>query len=808
MDWLKQDFTFAVRFLAKRWGVTTVAVVVMALGISLTASMYAIIKGLILSGPDYPEVERIVHVRTTIPMSVFYQPVRIHDYLDWKKQLTVFSEMAAYTGTSVNLSGQGERAENFSGVRVTASTFDLLQQQPFMGRVFTDEEDLQSDLDITIIGYHVWANRFSRDPDIIGRTIRVNARPTTIIGVMPEGFRFPELHDLWLPLNVNPGELERREGPEFQVIGRLIDGFEVADAQTQLSTVAARLEQQFPEANENILPDAELWIDSQFIGDETKGLLYTMFAAVIGVLLIACANVANLLFALTMARSKELAIRTAMGAVRRRILRQLLSEALVLSVGGAALGLLLSKFSLDLFTRVITPLGLLPWMVFELSPAVIGFVVGVTFLAALASGLLPALQATRVNVNSILQDQSRGSSSRSLSRWSTALVTLEVALSCALLVGAGLMVRSTVHVAEADFGLDRFGILTADLRLPAVTYSDSTSRKQFADQLERGLAMLPGVSQVALTQYLPILGTELPWYGVLDHDYADDSEYPFGGFTRISEDFFGLIGVEMVAGRSFNSNDALGTEPVVIVDERFVERNWPGRTALGKQVRLGRSDPEGEWMTVVGVVRNFDMRHPMSSYRNKEGMFAPIAQQPIEFPLIMVRTAGDPLALVEPVRTLVSDLDLDIPVARINTLESRVDEATLDLYIIGGMFSIFGFVALILASIGLYAVMAFSVRRRTSEIGIRMALGADRGKIIRLILKQGAVPLGIGLMVGLVLAVGLGQALSTFLFDVSAMDPLTFVGIPLVLVLVSLIALLVPAKRAAGIEPLIALREE
>ena len=808
MDWLKQDFSFALRFLAKRWGMTTVAVVVMSLGISLTASMYAIIKGVILSGPDYPELEQIVHMQTTIPMSEFHQSVRIHDYLVWKEQLTVFSEMAAYTGTSVNLSGEGARAENYSGVRVTASTFDLLQERPFMGRVFTEEEDLQSDLDIAVIGYHVWVNRFSRDQDIIGKTIRVNARPTTIIGVMPEGFRFPELHDLWLPLNVNLGELERRDGPGLQVLGRLIDGFEIADAQTQLSTVAARLEQQFPEANEDIIPVTELWIDVQFVDEETKGLLYTMFVAVIGVLLIACANVANLLFALTMARAKELAIRTAMGAVRGRVLRQLLGETLLLSIGGAALGLVLSKFSLDLFTRVVIPLGIPPWMVFELSPGVIGFVVGVTFFAALASGLLPALQATRADVNSILQDQSRGSSSRSVSRWSTALVTLEVALSCALLVGAGLMVRSTIQVSESDFGLDRFGILTADLQLPAVTYSDSTSRKQFADQLERELAMLPGVSEVALTQSLPVLGTSLNWYGVRDHDYADDSEYTFGGFTRVSEDFFHVIGVTMVAGRTFNSTDVLGSEPVVIVDDRFVERNWPGQEPLGKQVRRGRSDSENEWMTVVGVVRSFDMRRPMDRFRTKEGMFAPIGQQPIGFPRIMLRAAGDPLALVEPVRALVGRLDLDIPVVRINTLEARVDEASLDLVIIGGMFMIFGIVALILASMGLYAVMAFSVSRRTAEVGIRMALGADGGKIIRLILKQGTVPLGIGLVVGLMLAVGLGRALSTFLYDVSAMDPLTLVGIPIVLGLVSLVALLVPAKRAAGIAPSTALREE
>jgi putative ABC transport system permease protein len=809
MNLLLQDVGYAIRILRKQIGVTSVAVIVMALGISLTASMYAIIKGVLFSAPDYEAVEDIVYVRTTIPLSQFNQSVRIHDYLDWREQQTVFEEMAAYYNRSVNLSGDDLRAETYRGVRLTASTFDLLGRQPLLGRPFTPDQDLVPDQNEVIIAYHIWEDRYGADPDILGKTIRVNARPTTVIGVMPDGFRFPERQDMWLPLAIDMAELERRDGPGLQVLGRLPDGSTQADAFAQFTAIASRLEQQFPDTNKDIVPVMESWTEAQFVDDDTRSLLYTMFVGVFGVLLIACANVANLLFALTVARGKELAVRTALGAARFRVLRQLLSETLVLAAGGAVVGLVLTKFSLDLFTRVVTPLEVPPWITFDVSPAVVMFVIGVTFLSALISGILPALQATRGDIHSILQDQSRGSSGRSVSKRSAALVVLEVSLSLALLVAAGLTVRSTMEIANADFGIEQAGILTARVLLPGATYEDSLARRDVTDRLRTELGTIPGVTEVAVTSNMPVLGTGLYFYGVQDHGYADDSEYRFGGYTRVSPTFFDLIGAQIVAGRGIDETDVLGSRRVVVLDQRFVERNWPGEDALGKQVRLGRSDSENPWHTVVGVVRTIDMLEPLQFAADPpENMFAPLAQNPVAGLSVMLKTNGDPLLAAMPVRDVITRIDSDIPVNRVATFEQRIKVASVDTVIIGGMFAIFGVVALLLASIGLYAVMAFSVGRRTAEVGIRMALGANSGSIVRLILRQSMWPLGAGIVLGLGLAALLGQALSSFLFNVNALDPMTFVGIPLLLLAVSLAALLIPANRAARIAPVVALREE
>ena len=804
-----QDLLYAVRFLRKRWGVASVSVAVMGLGIGLTATMFAIIDGVVFAGPDYPGLDRITYLQTTIPQSQFHQSVRVHDYLDWREQQTVFDAMAAYIGTPANLSGDESRAETYPGVRMTASVFDLTGVLPFMGRPFTEEEAFSPDPGVVLLGYDVWVNRYDRDPDIVGATIRVNARPTTVIGVMPQDFRFPETHDVWLPLGVEPAELERREGPGLQVVGRLAEGVSIEEARTQLTGVATRLTQQFPEANRDIVPVLSNWVDEQFVDNETKGLLYTMFVAVIGVLLIACANVANLLFGLTIGRGKELAIRTAMGAARRRVLLQLMNETFVLAAGGAVLGVGLSKLGLDVFSRVVVELNPPPWMVFELNFGVILFVIGLTFVAALVSGLLPAIHATRTDVHAILQDQSRGSSSRSVSRWSSSLVGLEVALSCALLVAAGLMIRSTLQVSGSDYGVRRDGILTARIGLPAATYSDSLARKGFADRLITELEGLPGVQSVALSSGLPVMGTGMYFYGVRDREYVDDSEYVFGGLTRVSPDFFGMFEVPLAAGRGFEESDDLGGQHVVVVDRRFVDLNWPGEDAIGKQLRLGRSDSENPWLTVVGVVETFEMTGPLDfGGESPPGMFVPYAQQPVGALAISLRVAGDPLAAATPLRQLIARLDPDIPVNDVNTFEARLDQRAIDFKIIGGMFTVFGLVALLLASIGLYAVMAFSVGRRTTEVGVRMALGANGGKIVRLVLGQGSRPLAVGLGIGLLLAYLLGRALATFLFRVSALDPVTYAGVPLLLVAVSFAALLIPARRASRIAPVIALRDD
>jgi len=804
-----QDLKYALRFLGSRWGMSTVAVVVMSLGISLTATMYAIIDGVVLSGPDYPELDEIVYLETTISQSQFYQSVRIHDYLDWRDQQTVFEEMGGYYGMSANLSGDGSRAETFVGVRLTASSFDLLEARPFMGRGLTAEDDFRVDHDVVVIGYHLWVNRFDRDPDIIGKVVRVNARPTTVIGVMPDGFRFPELHDMWMPVNADLGALERGDGPRLAVLGRLADGVDEEEALVQLTGIAARLSQQYPELNKDIVPVMESWTDAQFVDQETRGLLYTMLVAVIGVLLIACANVANLLFATTIARGKELAVRTAMGASRTRVLRQLLIESMLLAAGGAVLGTVLSKFSLDIFRNIVVGLGPPPWMVFELSPGVIGFVVGLAFLSALASGILPAILATRTDVNATLQDQSRGSSSRSVGRWSTILVGMEVALSCALLVAAGLMVRSTIEVSSADFGLNKQGVMTSRVILPSETYPDSLARREMNDLLLAELGAMPGVREVALSSSLPVMGTGYVFYGVRDREYVNDGEYSFSGYTYVSPGFFDLLGAPIVAGRGFEATDDMGGERLVVVDERFAELNWPGEDPLGRQVRLGRSDSTNPWLTVVGVVQTIAMSEPGDfGAAPPEGMFVPMTQQPINGIAIMLRGDGDPEALAQPVRDLLARIDPDVPVSLVSTLETRIAEESLQWVIIGGMFAIFGIVALILASVGLYAVMAFSVSRRKTEVGIRMALGAHQGRIIRLVVGQGSRPLAGGIAVGMVLAFLLARALTSFLFNVGALDPVTYVGVPVLLVLVSLVALLVPAARASRIAPVAALRED
>ncbi len=803
------DFAYALRFLAKRWAFTTVAVVVMALGISLTGTVYAILEGVILRGPDYRDFDRIVQIRTTVPQSTFLQSVRIHDYLDWRDQQNAFDEMAAWMWWTVTLSGDGSRAERFNGARVSASTFDLLGVEPILGRRFTPDEDHVEGLDLVILSHNVWRNRYDGDPAIVGTTLRLNARPTTVIGVMPPDFRFPDTHDMWLPLGIDPALYGRREGPGLQVLATPLVGIDLDGASQRMRSLADRLTQQYPEANRDIVPVLQNWREAAFADAETRGLLYTMLAAVLGVLLIACSNVANLLFALTMARSKELAVRTAMGADRWRILRQLLIESLVLAFAGAVVGIALSWLSLGVFRRFVTPLNPPSWIRFELSPTVVLFVIGISFFAALAAGLLPALHATRTDVAGVLRDQSRGSSSRSVSRSSTILVGVEVALSCALLIAAGLLVRTNLAMGTTDYGVDAPRVLTASTSASAETYPDAESRLRLQDRIVETLTALPGVSAAALSGGLPGLGGGTSWYQIQGRTYQTDSDYPSGTRTVVSPDFFEVLGVDMVWGRGFTTSDALGSEPVVIVDERFAELNWPDADPLGQQIRLGRSDTQEPWLTVVGVVRDILMVRPDNfGGASREGVFVPISQYPALGYNLLLRADTDPLALAGSLRPLLAGIDIDLPLESIDTLAERQRDARFQFVILGWMFSIFAIAALALASTGLYAVMSFSVSSRRTEVGVRMAMGAEPWAILRLIVWQGSRPLAAGIVFGLGLAVLLARALESQLFGVSATDPATFAGITALLVAASLIALLVPARRASRIAPVVALRDE
>lgn len=803
------DLRYAVRFLRARAGFTAVAVGVMALGISLTGTVYAIIEGTILRGPDYRDFDRIIQIRTTVPQATFLQSPRIHDYLDWREQQDVFRSMGAWLWWSVTLSGDGTRAERFNGVRLSASTFDLLGVEPILGRRFTPAEDLVEDLDLVVLSHDVWRNRYDADPGIVGTTLRLNARPTTVIGVMPPGFRFPESHDMWMPLGVDPTRYARGEGPGLQVVATPRDGIDIDEASARMRVLGERLARAHPEANRDVVPVLQRWRDVAFIDAELRGLLYTMFVAVVGVLVIACSNVANLLFALTLARGRELAVRTAVGADRWRVLRQLLLESIVLSLAGAVLGIALSWASLKLFTRAVTPLNPPSWIRFELSPTVVLFVVGVSFAAALVAGFLPALQATRADVAAVLRDQSRGGSSRAVGRWSTALVGVEVALSCALLIAAGLMVRTTLAVGGADYGVESERVLTASTSLPVDAYPDPEGRGRLQERIVDELSALPGVAEAAVATALPGLGAPTSRYRLEGESYASERDLPFGMWTVVSPDFFEVLGVTPRSGRSFTTSDRIGAEPVVVVDERFAERHWPGEDPLDRRIRLERGDPDERWMRVVGVVPDVLMTRPDAfGGRPPAGMYGPLAQHPPRSMALLLRTEGDPMGPAASLRPTIAAIDPDLPMEWIDTLAGRQRDALLQFVILGWMFSVFAAVALALASTGLYAVMSFSVSTRRTEVGVRMALGAEPAGIVRLILARGARPLAAGIVVGIGLAVLLGRALESQLYGVTATDAATFGGVPVLLVGVGLLALWIPARRAAGIAPVVALRDE
>lgn len=802
------DLRYAVRFLRARAGFTAVAVGVMALGISLTGTVYAIIEGTILRGPDYRDFDRIVQIRTTVPQATFLQAPRIHDYLDWREQQDVFGAMGAWLWWSVTLSGDDTRAERFNGVRLSASTFELLGVEPILGRRFTPAEDLVEDLDLVVLSHDVWRTRYDADPGIVGTTLRLNARPTTVIGVMPPGFRFPESHDMWMPLGVDPTRYARGEGPGLQVVATPRDGIDIDEASVRMRALGERLARAHPEANRDVVPVLQRWRDVAFIDAELRGLLYTMFVAVVGVLVIACSNVANLLFALTLARGRELAVRTAVGADRWRVLRQLLLESVALSLAGAVLGIALSWASLKLFTRAVTPLNPPSWIRFELSPTVVLFVVGVSFVAALVAGLLPALQATRADVAGVLRDQSRGGSSRAVGRWSTVLVGVEVAVSCALLIAAGLMVRTTLAVGGADYGVDSERVLTASTSLAVDAYPDPEARVRLQERIVDELSALPGVTETAVATALPGLGAPTSRYRLEGETYASDRDLPFGMWTVVSPDFFEVLGVALRAGRSFTTADRIGSEPVVVVDERFAERHWPGRDPLDRRIRLDRGDPDERWMRVVGVVPDVLMTRPDAfGGRPPEGMYAPLAQHPPRSMALLLRTEGDPMGPAASLRPAIAAVDPDLPMEWIDTLAGRQRDALLQFVILGWMFSIFAAVALALASTGLYAVMSFSVSTRRTEVGVRMALGAEPAGIVRLILARGSRPLAAGILVGIGLAVLLGRALESQLYGVTATDAATFGSVPVLLVGVGLLALWIPARRAAGIAPVVALRD-
>ena len=807
MNALLRDIRYGFRSLIQSPLLAIVATLALTIGIALTTTMFSILYGALMKGLPFEEGDRIVMVRTadTREGPDNSSDVSLQDYVDFKAQQKTLEDIGGSTSGTINISG-ADKAERYSGTWITANGFDILRVRPVLGRGFLPGEDKPGGAKVAVLSYDMWQKRFGGSPDVLNTTIRANGVPYVIVGVMPETFAFPQNSRIWLPFQGDRNVGKRGQGQYLQAFGRLKPGVTADRASADFAAVAARLAKDYKESNEHITASVKNYIEAS-IGPQPRRLLTTMLGAVFFVLLIACANVANLLLDRAAHKTKEVGIRTALGASRAAVIRQFLTEALALSAIAAGLGLILAYFSIGAFNRSIIDTDPPFFIDIRLHPPVIAFAVMVAILTTLLSGAIPAYQSSRADINEILKDETRGASSFRIGRMSKALVVFEIALSCGLLVASGLMIKSVANIRNIDLGYKPDGVFTARLGFPEA-YLDTMPQKLFFEQLQQKVAAIPGITSAAIAGGLPSGDAN---YGggrvaIDGKAYSRDQDYPRTRSVQVNEHFFATMQIPTRAGRTFNSGDRAGALPVAVVSERFVKDNFPDGVAIGKRIRPGASKSTEPWLTIVGVVGDVFLGDPEEP--RGPVVYRPFAQNHTRFAYVIARSNGSPMQLTNPVRAAVASLNPDIPLYWVYSLREAIARPLWFIRVFGTMFMIFGFIALFLAAIGLYAVMSFSVSRRTREVGIRMALGAKGSDVVRMIFRQGATQLGIGMTVGLVLALGVSQLLQMLLLDVKPRDPVIFSGVVVTLVATGLLACLIPARRATKVDPLTALRSQ
>ena len=800
------DLKYGVRMLVKHPGLAAIAIAALALGLGLTTTMWSITWGGILRGLPFEDASRILYLERARPThGIDSYGVPLSDFAAWREQQRSFEDLAAFTEGTVNLSGPEGKPERFDGGFVTAATFRLLRVRPLRGRLFTDLDNLPGAAPVSIIGWDLWQNRFGGDPEILGKTLRANGVTRQIVGVMPKGFLFPTTAHLWLPREVNPLAMPWGEGDQLQVMGRLKPGVTMASARQEFEAICARLAKDHPKENEGVTPILKRFTE-KYIGREPILMLWTMMAAVFGVLLIACSNVANLLLARAATRTKEVAVRTALGASRWRIVSQLLTESLVLSTIGALLGTGIAWAGTRMFMNAIRDTEPPFWIDIRLDGVVLAFSAGITLLAALVSGVLPALQATGTGMQDVLKDESRGASSLRIGRFSRALVVAELALSGGLLVAAGFMIQSVVQLARFDYGIPTSGVFTARVGLFEAGYPDSASRARFWNTLDERLQAIPAQRGAALMTVLPGLEGSGQDFALEGKSYLTEQDYPKTRRVAVTPGWFGTFGVQPIEGRVLGPGDIGGSLPVAVVSRGFAREHFGAASALGQRIRIGGPESTEPWLTVVGVVPDVWYDGTDNDHAMRTVVFTPIEQGDYRFLSLAVAAKGDPLAMAQAVQAAVSGIDPDQPIYFVRTLADVIKRSGWFYGVFGALFMVFGGAALFLATVGVYGVMSFSVSSRTREIGVRMALGASTRDVVRMFLRQGGVQALFGLSAGLVLAFLLAKGLGLVMFQVNTHNPLMYAGVTGALGLTSLAASWIPARRAVAVDPNVALR--
>src|SRR5215216_6785962 len=798
-----RDITYSLRVLLKSYAFTIVVVLTLALGIGANTAIFSFANGILLRPLPYPQSDRLVVLdENALKRGVDSMSVSYPNFLDWREQNTVFEDIATYYGTNrFSLTGAGAPVQ-IRGTRISYGLFEFLRVSPQLGRTITANEDRPDEDAVVILGHDLWQRSFGGDPNILGKKIPISNRPRTVIGVMPRGFRFPEVSELWIPLALTT-KMFTRNDHGLSAIARLKDGVTLEQAQSEMNNIAARIEEQNPVTNEGLGVNV-MSLHQNLSGDYREALLILL--GVVGcVLLVACVNVANLMLARGTARQKEFALRSALGASRWRIVRQLLLESVLLAIIGGALGFVLSIWALRLLLSAI-PFELPFWMNFSVDLRVLGFTIGITLLTGLIFGAAPALQTSRVDLNDTLKEGGRGSAGvRSRAR--SLLVVTEIALSLVLLVGAGLMIQSFLRLRRVNIGLDAKNVLTATVIVPRTKYREPEARALFFKQLVERTRHLPGVEEASATATLPLTGSNwgrsltVEGYPVLSVGQA-----PIIQHTVVTPGYFRTMGITLLAGRDFTDTDAKGSPDVTIVDERLARQYWPNESPIDKRVRFGPPEDNEPWHTVIGVVST--VRHQRVQEDTRPSVYLPHQKILVPGLALVARTSSNPKDFIGAIRREVAQLDPDLPVSEVATMEEVVAESIWQPRLYAALFAVFAGGALALALIGIYGVMAFLVQTRTHEIGVRMALGATARDVFKLIVGRGMKLTAVGVVVGVGGAIALTRLMHSLLFNTSATDPLTFILISLLLSAAAFFACYIPARRAAKVDPLVALRYE
>jgi putative ABC transport system permease protein len=811
METLVKDIRYGVRSLLKHPGFTALVVVTLAVGIGATSAIFSVVNTVLLRPLPYPRAERIVAIQELNKDGKRVQ-VTPANFLDWRAQNTVFEQLAAILTRPANLA-LADQAERIDLAMTSANFFSVFGAEPQHGRLFMPADEEAGHAPVVVVSHGLWQRRFAGDASLVGKPITLDGVSYTVIGIAPTGFQYPDKTAVWVPpFKLAPTVNERMDPTQVRGFGMLSavallrPGVPLTQAASEMETITARLRQQYPDTN-NRRFNRVVSLHNHLVG-ETGPMLLLLFGAVGFVLLIACANVANLLLASAATRQKEMAIRTALGASRLRVMRQLLTESLMLALAGGAIGLLLALWGVALITKLLP--GDFPRLgEINLDWRVLGFTLVASVLTGVLFGLAPALQISKTDVQESLKESGRGTSStRRHNRLRSLLIVGEVALSVVLLVGAGLLFRSFLHLQAVNTGFTSQQVLTLRLSPAGTNYRLDADYISFYSQVIQRVSAIPGVDSVGAINTLPLDKGPTAGFRIEGRPPLTTDKWPGGNYRTVSTDYFRAMNIPVVQGRAFNEHDTETAPLVIIINQALASHDFPNENPIGKRINLGNTDPKGQpvWWEIVGVaanVRSLELRDEATPE-----FYLSSLQDSFSNMFVVVRTSVEPAGVAASVRRAAAEVDKSAAVSDVRTMDGIVSTAVtqprFNLFLLG----LFSGIALLLSAAGIYGVTAYSVTQRTHEFGIRMALGAQGGDVLKMILGQGMLMISVGIAVGLLASFALTRLLRTLLFGVSVTDPLTFVAITLLLTLVALLACYIPARRATRVDPLVALRYE